>query len=284
MPKKGEVGVKSYKTAWKDEFYVKAHRYALDGYTNQEISRALGVSNATFLQWLKKKPALKEGLETARRTKDGKSITSFRDYVYERLPDELKELWDKINACDEETGSKKKHLSTRAIESLFASCGKMARMHLFLYAYVHHNFNASEACRCVNISWGTYRSWIEDEEGFAELVEEIHIHKKNMFESALIDLVRNGDPAATIFANRSINRDRGYNDKQEISISGSIEHNVRQVDELELPLEVRKAILESMRAKDVPKIGVRKELEGVEDAEYEEVKTETPLKRKKVMR
>lgn len=271
-------------TVWKDEFYVLAHRYALDGYSNEEIIRALGISRTIFFEWLKKKPALVEALESARRTKDGRSITSFREYVYERLPDELKELWDKINACDEETGSKKKHLSTRAIESLFASCGKMARMHLFLYAYVHHNFNASEACRCVNITWLTYKKWIEEEEGFAELVEEIHIHKKNMFESALIDLVRNGDPAATIFANRAINRDRGYNDKQEISISGTIEHNVRQVDDLDLPLEVRKALLDAMRAKEPAKLGMRKELEEIEDAEYEEVKAATPPKRKKVTR
>ena len=139
------------------------------------------------------------------------------------------------------------------MERLLDNAGKRARQHLFLYALTASNFNASEACRKVNISRKTFENWVTTEPEFGQLIDEMHWHKKNFFESALVGLIRSGDSSATIFANRTLNRDRGYNEKFELEVKGQVNHahaHIVQIDDLNLPIKVRRLILEAMRDED----------------------------------
>ncbi len=61
--------------------------------------------------------------------------------------------------------------------------------------------------------------------------------------------VAGGDASLIKFANETINRKRGYGKQVglDINVSGTITHNVVNIDSLDLPLKVRKQIREAMR-------------------------------------
>ncbi len=235
-------------SAWKDENYIRAYELARSGLSDAKISSALGVSALTFGNWKRAKSALKDALERARLAKDGKQQT-FAEFVYRQLPQNLQELWDQISRCSTVKNG------IQRIEALLDNAGKQARQHLFLYALVNSSFSPSEACRQVNISRSTLESWVTQEPEFSMLMDEIHWHKQNFFEASLVDRVKEGDPSCTIFANKTYNRDRGYGEKLDVDLKGNINHThthlhvVVKVDDLQLPIETRKLILQAVRAK-----------------------------------
>lgn len=235
---------------FQESFLITAYELARDGMSNKKIGETIGCNKQTFINWLRKKPALKEAITRGRTRSGSRVVTDFREYVYSQLPDNLKKLWDKINHFHEEGNSLSK------IEALLQDQGAGVRKHLFLYALVNSNFNPSQACRMVNLPFKTFRGWCEHDPEFQELVEEINIHKGNFFEGALLGLVASGDTSATVFANRTFNANRGYNPKSEINvnINGQVNHKIGivKVDTLNLPLEVRKQILDATRQKALP--------------------------------
>lgn len=250
---------------WDDRNYVKAYELAKDGNSNRDIQKVLGCSGPTFQMWLKSKPALGEALEMARSYNSSKAIETFHDYVYEQLPPNLKQLLDEICAFEEEPNA------ILRVEKLLTAAGKRARQHLFLHSLVASNFNVSKACSRVNIDRTTFEHWVMREPEFAELMDEMTWHKKNFFEGSLVGLVARGDSSATIFANRTFNRDRGYNEKVTVEVEGQVNHihAVISVDSLGLPIEVRKTILNAIRQQreEVPLLEHEDEDE-VEDEEW----------------
>lgn len=244
--KKRKYKHKHWNTKFEDTMYVKAYQLARQGMKGKALANTLGVQIDTLIRWKKANPAFKEAIEQGRsqfkRATTG--MDTFRDYVYSSLPAELKELWEKIEECnDPESGS-----GVEMIEALLEDKGKYVKMHLFLYALPVRNFNVSEACKSVNITTAEFRKWIKTEPFFAQLVDEFHFHKGNFFEGHLINLVSRGDTAATIFANKTFNRDRGYDEKQRVEVQHSMSGNMIDLETLELPLEVRKQVLLAVRA------------------------------------
>lgn len=197
--------------------------------------------------WKRKYPYMREAIVSGRAEAKGRAqnTTTLVDYVYARLSPSLQKLWNDINACEElENG-------VRRIEALLDRAGLRARQQIFMHGMVYGNFNVSEACRKANISRQTFEHWRLTDPEFAQLLDDFHFHKKEFYESHLVSLVASGDSAATIFANKTYNRDRGYNEKIEHEIKGHVQHShsVLVLDDLELPLEVRKAILQALRQK-----------------------------------
>ena len=72
--------------------------------------------------------------------------------------------------------------------------------------------------------------------------------KKNFFESSLIGLVEEGHPGAVIFANKTVNADRGYSEKLRIEHTAQ-GNDLIDINELELDLDTRKKILDAIRSK-----------------------------------
>jgi len=237
----------SRRTVWRDEFIIEAYNLARGGMKERKIAEILGVSFHTFLIWENKKNPFRLSIQKGRKEYRGKNnkTASFRDYVYKRLPRELRLIWNRINKLDKRKGGLEK------IEAILDRKGKRVRQQLFLHAWISGNFSISEALRKVNISRTTLRRWKKDDPGFAELVKQIPWFKKNFFEDALSGLVAGGDTSAIIFVNRTFNRDRGYNEKVEVdmNLSGEIDQNVMSVDMMKLPLQTRKEILKSLRKK-----------------------------------
>lgn len=240
---------KHNKQKWTEDYYVTAYELAKSGLSDKGIAEVLGVSRVAFRLWKKEKPAFQKALDRGRRKQDGvRTANTFKDYVYDKLSDEAKALWDQLYSMEQE------NVGVAQIEALLADKGKDMRQQLVLHAITFSNFNLSRALSRVNVPKRTFDKWCAYDPDFANLIEELQWHKKNFFEGALCDLVSDGNSQAVLFANRSLNRDRGYSDKQEIEISGNIDHNhsvtVLDLSKIDLPLDVRKQLLKATREQE----------------------------------
>jgi len=238
------------KKKWSDKLVIKAYEYAYAGLRNGQIARTFGISKNRFADWKKLHPLFAYALKRARKKRDkenGESM-SFRDYVYQQLPDNIQKVWDEVTELDEaESGQ-------AAIEALLSQHGKRVRQNIFVHAMVSSNFSLSQSLKRANISKATLDYWKKNEPEFAVLIEELNWHKKNFFEDHLATLVAGGDSAATIFANRSFNADRGYGDKQrvDVNVNAQIETSTPlSLEELDLPPELLKQILDHIRHKKI---------------------------------
>jgi hypothetical protein len=214
------------KSVWQPIYLIRIYRMARLGLTDDEIVKSLKISRMTLHRWTKEKPELKEALGMARQElSDGES---FPHWIYDRLSPDLKKIWDKIRQWDKE------ECGVNKIELMLQDAGKHVRQQLFLHALCVGRFNPSYAMRKVNITKQELDSWIEQDVGFAELVQEIDFHKGNFFESSLVGLVKKGDTGATIFANKTYNSSRGYGTKTQldVNVSGQIMHGVVDLSEI----------------------------------------------------
>jgi len=237
---------------FKNEYYVRCFRLATDGMSDQEIAKILGVPINRFDRWVRQDKALREGLDIARQSKDG--YADFKSFIYERMPRKARELWDELDGADklptvEPTRAQRREKILQKIEDSAVQW----QQSLFLHALVKCNFIYTKACMKIGINPGIVAQWCRDSEKFRQLVEGIETHKDDFFESCLIDLCRSGDSAAIIFANKTRNKKRGYDPVVDINTTttGVVKHSV-SIDEL--PVDARRAILETMRAKANPQL------------------------------
>ena len=229
---------------FKRTMYVTTYELARDGMTDAKIASALGVNKVTFYRWKAEDPALADALERGRKRRAPGDEQTFREYIFDHLSPELRDLWNEINRCEnEENGIER-------IEALLAQHGKYARQHLFIYALTQSMFNVSQSLRKLLISRKTYENWIANDPDFAELMDEIHWHKKNYFEARGMDRIAAGDTAVILHALKTQCRDRGWNEKIEIEHTGTVtnEHAINILD-LDLDVTTKKAVLEALRAK-----------------------------------
>lgn len=221
--------------------YVDAYLLAQGGHSNQSIAKTLGVQRETFQAWVSDKPTLKRALARARFSAKQSATKTFNEYIYERLEPKYQRILDQINEWEDETNGVKK------IRALMENQGKRARQHMMLHALVACSFNISKACSKVCIGRTTFERWCNEDPEFSELIDEMDWHKGNFFEGALVDLVRKGETAAVLFANKTFNKSRGYGEKIEIEHSGTINHQMIDIASLDLSLETRKSILDAYR-------------------------------------
>jgi hypothetical protein len=220
------------RSSWQDSFYVLAYQLARAGLENKRIAQALGVDHHTLAAWVKARPALAEALVTGRAR-----AVNFREHVLGRLPPGLQQLWDQLAQG-----------GPALAEALLESQGMKVRKQLFVYALIDANFNFSAAARKIGISHNLAYQWMQSDEEFAELIRDIRSQVGDFFESALIDLVGRGVASAVIFANKTLNRDRGYGAKP--PERPRADPRVLDLDTLELSAEVREALLEAIRRQE----------------------------------
>jgi hypothetical protein len=226
--------------------YVEVYKLANAGLPNKQIAKILKCDYFSFRLRIKKDPALRDALIRGRSNENSPIGTEkLSDYIFGRLSPQVRAVWEKMSEYEEEPNGVLK------LEKLLQSEGKKTRQQLFLHSFIGSSFSASQACRAVNISWQTFQKWKTKDPEFLSLFEEMLEHKKNFFESRLVDLVMKGDTCATIFVNKTLNRDRGYGEK--VTVEGTMEHKHTHahitVDQLDLPLEVRKVMLDTLREK-----------------------------------
>lgn len=234
---------KNWRSTWKDEYYVKVYEMSRSGMGKDQIARALGMAPSSFKILMAEKPAILVAIKRGRNTGSGPggAANKFFDFVAGNLPLKARKLYRLLT-----TGKKKP--TPEQIDELFANHSIRLRQSVWLHVLVSTNFNTSAANRITNISYGTFENWKRDP-GFGEIFAHIHTAKKDFAEACLMGLVASGDSAATIFVNRTLNRDRGYDPKITIVHEGSINHTHVSMDQIvqDLPLEARVELLKAIR-------------------------------------
>lgn len=225
---------------WDDRFYVRIYQLLVDGLTREDISSQLGVTAQTLAKWIKERPALADVVEKAEAVRGTSSTKgTLEDYVYKLLPAPLKDVWDELVELEEEG-------NTIRQMDLLKEQPEATLKHLFVHALVSSNFDPSAACRRIGISYKKVQRWSSEDEEFGQLIKEVMWHKKNFFESCLTKLVASGDSAATIFVNKTLNRDRGYDTKVPTEVNVKVT-NIIEVDDLEVDVETKRQLLDAIR-------------------------------------
>lgn len=260
---------------WRDDLAFRLYDLFKAGMTLSTAAGVMGVRTETLSRWVQDIPLAKAARAAADAARAAESM-SFQDYAYNQLPSHLRPVWEKIMAAGEDPDP------VARIEAALAGQGAVGRQYMFIHALIHSNFNVSEASRLTNLDRRTFQLWMKNDAGFADIIDELHHSKKDLVEGKLIELVKNGDTSAVLFASRTLNKDRGYGDSKSIKIDQTTTHkHLIDIDELDLSLEVRKAILEAMRKQrspealgspvDVPALPARREPVAVYDAVQDEL-------------
>lgn len=237
-------------TKWRPILLLDLYRLARLGMTDDDICVHLRVSRQGLWKWRKERPEVQEALSKAREEREAEG--SFPDWVYSRLSPELKAVWDDIRKWERAKNG------VARIEAMLCDQGLRVRQQLFLHALCCCSFSPSRAMQKVNVSKREVDRWVSEDVGFSELVEEIQWHKGNFFEESLVQLVAQGDVAATLFANKTYNRSRGYAASAQVEIhhSGNVRHDVVDLAEImKLMSEpARLEMLEAVRLLESPPI------------------------------
>ena len=225
---------------------LEVYKMARMGMAVTDMIAHYKIAKRTWELWTAKHPELQAAVVEAKRERaEGETLP---DWVYTRLSPELRAVWNKVRRWEKEPNGVIK------IELMLAEQGKLVRQQLFLHALCVSHFSPTLALRRVNVTKHELEHWIEHDPDFAKLVEEIDWHKGNFFESQLMRLVEDGNPAAVLFANKTYNRNRGYTSRSQVdvNVSGSVAHGVLDLTEL-LPYlreEVRLELLAAIRQRE----------------------------------
>ena len=231
---------------WSDSLAFRLYDLLKAGMSPTTAAGVMGVRGETVLAWLDKVPLAQAAKRCADAVREMEQET-FQEYVYKQLPPDLIPAWKEIEAAGETDDP------VGRIEAALKDKGKRGRQYLFMHALVHSNFNVSEASRKTNVARKTFELWCKSDDGFAAIIDQMHHSKKDLAEGMLIKLVGEGDTSAVLFANRTLNKDRGYGDSKTITVDQSVTHrHMIDIDELDLSLEVRKAILDAVRRSKAP--------------------------------
>ena len=77
----------------------------------------------------------------------------------------------------------------------------------------------STACKAAGISRDTHYRWLKEDPDYKAQVEELSEVAIDFAESHLHKLIKEGNPAATIFFLKTKGKNRGYVERQEIAVA-----------------------------------------------------------------
>jgi hypothetical protein len=235
---------------WKPIMLVHIYRYAKAGMSEIAMYKALGVSRRLWhLWWTEKHPEIKEVIELA-HSEGGETLV---DYLFRRLSPEVRDVWARITMLEKEPNGIVK------IEQILSDHGVGVRQQLFLHALMSSAYSPSWACAKVNIDKSTFRDWKDKDPRFAEMVNDVEWHKKNFFEECLVDLVASHDTAAVLFANKTVNRDRGFGQHVQHEVSGQVLHGVVDMSDLipYMTKDVQDGLLVAIQKRDEAQLQAR---------------------------
>lgn len=202
------------------------------------VAAILQIDLRTLHSWLSEHSELAEAKDLAGERRGRQD--SLANYVFQRLTPDAKKTWDEIKFWDGHESAFEK------VEAILSGQTKRVKQELFIHALVTSGFDPSSACRIIGVPRWQLKQWSEEPE-FRQLIEEIQWHKKNFYERRLVDLIECGHPGAIIFANRTINGDRGYSERLKLEHSGTIDGGGIKFEDLDLDVDTKVKVLEAIR-------------------------------------
>lgn len=236
------VKLKKRKVLTEEEKFL-VYDMAKEGRASEKILQALALKNINK-QKIKEQILHIIKIANKHKRKESESKNPLVDFVIGNLPEKTKALFMALK--ENQDGSDGKIGSVEAIEFLLQGQPKAIRQKLFLQALVDSCFNVNYARKMINLSPTQLAIWKKDPE-FLKMINELQVYKKNFFESKLIKLVDIGDSAATIFANKTFNRDLGYGDR--VDVKHTHEHKHLTIDKLNISLKAKKELLAAIQKK-----------------------------------
>lgn len=241
---------------WTPDVVFAAYEAAKSGLPEAEIPGVLGVSKDTYFRWKAKRAVFARAVEVGKEARKkalvdaaGAGTARVWEDALGRLPPGLRKTWKRVaryNAVEKT----EKRPQGRKITRELAKLGDKVQQQLYVHALFRTNFNKTEACRRLNLSWQKVNLWEREDPDFKRLILAVHDAKKDLFESKLVEAVARGDTAAVLFANRTLNRDRGYTERQEVAHTHT--HSVLRIEDLPLDLDTKKKVLEAYRRANTP--------------------------------
>lgn len=234
--------------SFKDEYVFRAYALRREGMSYKKLGDFFNVGYETMKNWEKRFPwfrlALKMGREEWLESRKHRNEGELTDFVYNGLTPEMKTVWKKLSRVDTKKSGK------QVIDAILEGKGKHFRQYLFLYAFIHGDFQITHACEKVGISVRVFQMW-KKEKDFLRLFEEVNEKKKDLFESSLIKLVKRGHEAANIFVAKTQLKDRGYDDKAriDVNVNATLQTPAFPFEEIRpyLSTECQMELLEAMR-------------------------------------
>ena len=163
-------------------------------------------------------------------------------FVWGLLPPALRPLWEEIGNVHRTWGL-----------NLYDLLKETPRHHLqqmFLFSYAEMSFDTSRALLTLAMTRDDLEKWIRTDVDFNTAWRAMIWHKRNVYEMCLLKVCLAGAPTAVVFANKTQNAQRGYIErdiKNVLDGANATKTEPIPVDQLELPLEVRKQMLEAVR-------------------------------------
>lgn len=234
------------KTKWRDEYPALAFRMAKAGESDDAIRQAMGVCPQTFLSWKSKRPEFAKMLEEGRRD----AGAGFASYVYNRLPVELHDFWSTLVKLEEQGSGENYrracHLDTHRMDRFSVR----EQQRFYVQSLVHCNFIHSRARAMCGLPLQTVERWIKTDGEFVRILDELDEAKRDFCEWALMDLVERRETAAVIFANRTLNRGRGYSEKVTIDVRNEEKTALEEL--ASLTVEQRRMLYEALERGRLP--------------------------------
>ncbi len=100
----------------------------------------------------------------------------------------------------------------------------------FIKAYKESAGNIAHACRAANIDRQTYYNYIEKFDSFKKECHNIKEENIDFAESILMGEIKNKNITAVIFFLKTIGRNRGYIERQELEVDGDMNLVVEFID------------------------------------------------------
>lgn len=234
---------------WKPKEIFWAYDLYSRGETDATVAGILGVPLRTFQKQWDSQPAMGAARKYGRkRYEESKSLrVEFEDIVIGSLPPKLKEIWDRLKRERKEGPSSSNIQPTQHMEM-------REKQILFIHAWYTMRFDTVKAAKFIGISYSQVMNWRSSGE-FKSLMDGMRELQKDFVENSLMSLVRMRNPNATIFAAKTLLKDRGYS--EETRVTGKIEHqhdvNVHaQIDltDLDLPVDVQLMVMEAIERRE----------------------------------
>lgn len=92
----------------------------------------------------------------------------------------------------------------------------------FINAFLSEGCNISKACKAADIDRGTYYIWMEKFQEFKAEIEEAQEKLLDFTESKLVENIQTNDTRAIIFMLKTKGKKRGYVERMETEVSGSL--------------------------------------------------------------
>ncbi len=250
---------------WDDVYYLDAYCLARDGLGDKNIAEGLGISTARFRQWSREKPVFAEAVRRGREV----SGRTMREFIVGHIPEGVAPVWDAI-VCKWSAAKKAAKKGSLAavrsaeLELLTNPLNEAAKQQLYFTALAANSWNPAKACRMIGLPAYVLSGWKKDPK-FLKLFNLIHEAQQDFVEGQLMGLVEAANPAATIFASKSLLADRGYAEQRRHTHRHEVSGEVKQVvehriaiEELDLPVALMAQIMEHVDKREAAqrRIGV----------------------------